>query len=498
MSIIRLSKYIKKQGHKISLALGDFVLTEKIGQGGNGLVYEATILGKKVAIKFLATYTTGKSRKGKVDRFLAEYFNIVTVEDLKGIVKYIDYDLLKITDEEGSLDIPAIIMKRYDCSLANQPVAVNSNMFNSLFNFLLDTVEKIHSNGIIHRDIKPENILCEGEKFILADFGIANYHPEIFHLRAVTEKDERLGNRLFSAPEQEDKDIVAHPTMDIYAIGQVLQWYVTGKTHRGTGRQNISHLISGCELEDRIIDKCLENNPKSRFQSIYDIRNFIKRNRSKNFFEYIRLFSKICRRNFPHNELKIVHVEEIDRIDELLNDFKENQAEFDDQFCWNDGSGTIDFNLLQKGKGAWKFGDTEYKIKEVWLHYDSSMFNDYILVHHHPHEPFIIDGKETSFTVIVDDKYHISMSECNNGYARIEGKSTNLEDHKVEQIERELEEGYFFIGTSYHCILDKRNDEIVTDFINQVRESAGIELIQFKSFNKEIRKHKHEKVMMNL
>ena len=82
MSIERLSKYLKEQGNKIALALGDFVLIKQIGQGGNGLVYEAKLLDKIVAVKFLITKATGKTRQQNLARFLAEYFNIITMDNL--------------------------------------------------------------------------------------------------------------------------------------------------------------------------------------------------------------------------------------------------------------------------------------------------------------------------------------------------------------------------------------------------------------------------------
>jgi serine/threonine protein kinase len=119
-----------------------------------------------------------------------------------------------------------------------------------LFKFLINAVSFIHSHGIIHRDLKPENILVEGDQYVLADFGIANYNPEMFLLKADTPKGERLGNRRFSAPEQEDGGVLPHPTMDIYAMGQIIQWFVTGSIHRGTQRARISDIIPGCEVHD--------------------------------------------------------------------------------------------------------------------------------------------------------------------------------------------------------------------------------------------------------
>ncbi len=117
MSLDRVRKYIKSKSNKISLVLGDFELIKPIGQGGNGLVYEAQIQGKTVAIKFLLTDASGSSKEQKQKRFLAEYFNVVTIDDLSGIVRYIDYDALSFEDELGELTIPAIVMQKYVSSL---------------------------------------------------------------------------------------------------------------------------------------------------------------------------------------------------------------------------------------------------------------------------------------------------------------------------------------------------------------------------------------------
>lgn len=107
----QLIKYFKQHLDKIDLAMGQFTLIECIGQGGNGLVYEANLLGEVVAIKFLLIEGNGQTKNKKLKRFLAEYFNVIMLENLQGIVRYIDFDLLKIKEESIELEVPVIIMK---------------------------------------------------------------------------------------------------------------------------------------------------------------------------------------------------------------------------------------------------------------------------------------------------------------------------------------------------------------------------------------------------
>lgn len=496
----RLIDYFKGNGYKISLALGEIQLTkEPIGQGGNGVVYEATVNDKIVAIKFLVTEATGNSRKQKLNRFIAEYFNVITIKNTTNIVRYIDYDLLKFSDKDGDIEIPVIIMKRYDFSLTKLQKTNNQEEFLTLFKFLTSTTDRIHSEGIIHRDIKPENILVENNYFVLADFGIASYNPEIFKIMADTDKKERIGNRLFSAPEQEEGGIEAHPTMDIYAIGQVLQWYATGSTHRGTGRQKITTVFKDLNVYDRIIDRCLEQNPNSRFQSISELNEYLKRSREKDLFEYLFLFNRVCRSSFPRNEYGVLHSVDKNKIDRLLQTFKDNEKEFADTLWWLDGNGDFEFKLTQKGNGIWKFWDNEYDIKEVWVHYESSVYNDFVLFHFQKGEPFEFEGQKRNYTAIVDGLHHISYSEYTNGFAEIEGKVWDLSEHQVEFIDREEKEGYFFIGTRFHCILQYKNEERIRDFISTLLdENRQPTIEELKEFQWQIRKHKDPDVRMQL
>jgi len=500
MILQRFTEFIKTTSLKITLSIGEIELIDKIGQGGNGLVYSAKNLNNVFAIKFLLSDSTGKTLQTKKQRFLAEYFNVVSLRDSKGIVRYIDFDILTIQDREGLIEIPVILMRQYDKSLAKEK-ASSSEDFLNLAQFLLATVESIHNQGIIHRDIKPENILIDEFGHVLADFGIANYNPEIFELRAKTESKERIGNRLFSAPEQEKGGVIAHPTMDIYAIGQVLQWFATGETHRGTNRKKIKSVFEELGDYDYVIEKCLSNNPEDRFQTIKEIKDLLRQlsMKEKDIWKYIYDFGHVLVSNFPKNETRIIHTNNHARIDKLLQSFKDQEEKFENHLWWHDGSGNFEFKLNNKGIGMWKFWDSEYFIKEMWIHYDNSFFNDFILVHYDKGEPFVVNGKETYYTSIVDGEHHISYSEYQNGFAEINDDIIPLSEHHVEFIERQEEEGYFFIATRFHCVLRTRNDKAVREFIEKIKAVNGkIDIDELKVFEREIRKHKHPEVLMNL
>jgi len=117
-NIKRLTAFIKKSENKLQLSIGEVIIKKQIGQGGNGLVYSCSCEATEFAIKFLVTDDTGKSKEQKIKRFVAEYVNVLSLDRLVGIVRYIDYDILNLTDDNGDLQLPSILMKLYDGSLS--------------------------------------------------------------------------------------------------------------------------------------------------------------------------------------------------------------------------------------------------------------------------------------------------------------------------------------------------------------------------------------------
>ena len=267
----RLIEYINSQGGIIT-SLGKLLFTNsaRIGQGGNGLVYLATINENEVAIKFLIS-DLGR----KHIRFKSEYFNTNYVRnELKNVVNMIHYGEFEI---QNGVTIPYIIMTRYSKNLKKyrkEKSTIEENDFLALVDFLFSTLNSIHKKGIIHRDIKPENVLVDkDEKFVLSDFGVAHYDKDDFPIDNKTKKGERLANIEFSAPEQINNQYEVTRTADIYSMAQIMYWFIFGNVNRGTGAEYISQKYDWDDayIFDNIISKCLRNNPMERFQSIDEI-----------------------------------------------------------------------------------------------------------------------------------------------------------------------------------------------------------------------------------
>ncbi|MGN6534092.1 MAG: protein kinase domain-containing protein [Ginsengibacter sp.] len=498
---VEFTKYLKQNKNKINLSIGEVNLIKPIGEGGNGLVFEGEVEGYNFAFKFLLTDTTGNSYITKTKRFVSEYFNVALLENKTGLVKYIDYDTITITNAGKNYLIPVIVMKKYKhcIKVLEEPDIVEK--FEDVLNFLLDTVENIHSQGIIHRDIKPENILMENGEYALADFGIASFNPEIFKLRAITKKGEKLGNRLFSALEQETGNVEAKKTMDIYAVGQVLHWVIFSENHRGTNRKKISSKYEKLAKYDTIIDKCLSNSPSDRYQSISEIRDHLKLINFPDIdpWKYLYKFGEELVKSFPKNEFGFIHSNNKSRIDKLFISLKQEEPFFQNNLWWHDGSRNTHFKLLQKAPGVWKLNNKEITVIEIWIYYDLSFFNDFIILHFEKGVPFKFQDKEQFYTAFVDDEYQITYSEFENGYAEIGDEVIDLKNHKFEFIEREKEEGYFIISTRFHCALSSKNDKHVIQFFKRLKENNGkLDIEEFAEFERTIRANKFERVQQDL
>ena len=116
---------------------------------------------------------------------------------------------------------------------------------------------------IIHRDIKPSNlILAEDGHWKLIDFNTARYYE------SGAQRDTTfLGTREFAAPEQFG-DLQTDVRTDIYELGAMMNYLLTGKNHKKCMSQGVSQ---------NIIQKCTQFDPARRYQSVEALRKDIQK-----------------------------------------------------------------------------------------------------------------------------------------------------------------------------------------------------------------------------
>ena len=130
---------------------------------------------------------------------------------------------------------------------------------------LCEALHLLHTQQppVIHRDIKPSNVICtvDGD-WKLIDFNTARYYD------ADANRDTTfLGTREYAAPEQFG-DLQTDVRTDIYEMGAMLNYLLTGKNHK-------KYLYPG--VAEDIIRKCTQFNPTRRYQSVDALRREIQK-----------------------------------------------------------------------------------------------------------------------------------------------------------------------------------------------------------------------------
>ncbi len=216
-----------------------YTLLHKIGEGGMGTVYLAfeNTLGRHVAIKRLKRAMTHRpsflkrfSREAKAIAALS-HNHIVHVYALGEDPEepYIVMEYVEGPSAPSEEKLPAPPYTLTDRIADEGPMPVGEAL--DLAIKLCQAVGYAHSRGVIHRDLKPANILFDksGEPKIV-DFGLARrLNPSEEQLTRPGEKMLSMG---YGAPEQESGVAPIDERADIYGLGAILFYCITGENPR--------------------------------------------------------------------------------------------------------------------------------------------------------------------------------------------------------------------------------------------------------------------------
>jgi Tol biopolymer transport system component len=273
----------------IGKTLAHYEITNQLGRGGMGEVYQAKDrkLGRDVAIKVLpeefARDTDRVARFQREAKLLAS-LNHPNIAAIHGLEEAEGTTFLVLELVEGQ-------------TLADRikagPIPVEESLKLALQ--IAEAVEAAHEKGVIHRDLKPSNIKVTPEgKVKVLDFGLAkafageqadlNLSNSPTLSNAATQQGLILGTAAYMSPEQARGGAV-DKRADIWAFGVVLFEMLTG---RGMfeGR-TVSDTLAAVlmrepewkrlplNLHPRIrllLERCLEKEAKNRYGGIGDAR----------------------------------------------------------------------------------------------------------------------------------------------------------------------------------------------------------------------------------
>lgn len=276
---------LRKTAYKAK-RLGNYLVLEELGQGGMGTVYLAqhSLLCRPTAVKVMKRENQNPTALARFEREVRlsatlTHPNTITIYDF-GRTEAADF-YYAMEYLEG-LDLQELV-ERFGPVPASRTAYILAQVAGSL--------AEAHSRDIVHRDIKPSNIFLTRRggmyDFVkVLDFGLAKRIETDPDSVALTQSGVVFGTPLYIAPETVYGPDQVDGRADIYNLGGVAYWMLTGRPPFNSGRSvevlidhvktipkrpsEISELEIPPELE-AIIMRCLEKKPEDRFDSAEEL-----------------------------------------------------------------------------------------------------------------------------------------------------------------------------------------------------------------------------------
>lgn len=270
--------------------VGDrFLVHEKLGEGGMGIVYRAeqTAIQREVALKVLhANLTQDESLHARFQNEAAassrlNHPNTITIYDFgktKSNSLYIAMEFIKGRSLDDEIQENGPMDPKRACNIAIQ---------------ICGSLQDAHDNNIVHRDLKPENVmLCRrgSEKDVVKvlDFGIAKILEDesTDQRKALTKTGMVFGTPQYMSPEQIRGEKVDNRT-DIYSLGVILYQMLRGTlpfnadTPMGLLTKHLMDTPEPLESHgipkeiDGVVMKTLEKEPSLRPSSMKELSDLL-------------------------------------------------------------------------------------------------------------------------------------------------------------------------------------------------------------------------------
>jgi len=267
--------------------LGQYRLLRRIGAGGMGEVYlaEHQLMKRPCAIKLI------RPSKAADPQALARF-----EREVRATAKLSHWNTIEIFDYGRTEDGTFYYVMEYLPGLSvaelvekHGPLSPSRAVY--LLSQVCDALAEAHGRGLIHRDIKPGNIFTaqRGGYFDVAkllDFGLAKPIASDTTPVHLTQDGAITGSPLYMSPEQALGDSEPDARSDVYSLGAVAYFMLTG-VPPFEGDKPIKLILAhahdpvlppsrlrreiGTDVE-LVVLRCLAKNPADRFQSARELR----------------------------------------------------------------------------------------------------------------------------------------------------------------------------------------------------------------------------------
>ena len=206
----------------IGRQVNNFVIRERLGQGGMASVYLAyqPSVNREVALKII-TLSTGPSERDEFRLRFAQEAQVIAGLEHAHILPVYDYGIY-----DNQIAYIAMRLLRGGTLadlLADEPLDFDRAA--EIFSQIALGLSYAHRKGVIHRDLKPSNILFDDSDFAyLSDFGLAKM---VENSLGLTKSDAIVGTPMYMSPEQLRGGALDNRS-DIYSLGCVLYHMLVG------------------------------------------------------------------------------------------------------------------------------------------------------------------------------------------------------------------------------------------------------------------------------
>jgi hypothetical protein len=269
--------------------MGSYRLVERLGTGGMGEVWRAQhrMLARPAAIKLIRPEVLGVRDPGSRDLLLRRFEREAQATALMSSAHTLALYDFGVTDD-GTFYYVSELLDGFDLDLLVRrfgPVPAERAVY--FLRQVCASLAEAHEAGLIHRDIKPANVYAcrygrEVDFIKVLDFGLVKRRPPEADPGELTAQEGPSGTPAFMSPEQALGDARVDARSDLYAVGGVAYWLLTGTLvfKGGTPMETLvmhvhrepeppSHrteLAIPPELEAIVLD-CLSKDPGGRPQT---------------------------------------------------------------------------------------------------------------------------------------------------------------------------------------------------------------------------------------
>jgi serine/threonine protein kinase len=282
-----------EKGHE----MGSYHLEELLGRGGMGEVWRAShrLLARSAAIKLIRPESFGSDGRELVRRFEREARATAALRSPHTVDIY-DFG----TTEDGTFYYVMELLEGFDLeTLVSRFGPLPPERSVHILIQACHSLAEAHQGGLIHRDVKPANIyVCryglDWDFVKLLDFGLVkNAQFPTSGGRPLTVAGVIAGTPGYISPEMGLGNPDVDWRTDIYALGCVGYWLLTGKPVFDSGTSPMQALLDHIQKSpeapsaraggpippelDLILLQCLRKDPNERFQTMQELAESLKR-----------------------------------------------------------------------------------------------------------------------------------------------------------------------------------------------------------------------------